>query len=440
VLTAEENELLTRVGSETPMGKLLRRYWMPALMSDELEADGAPKRVELLGENLVAFRDTKGRVGVMDEACPHRGASLVLARNEECGLRCLYHGFKIDVTGKIVDTPAEPEESDFKDRIKHIAYPVREAGGMVWAYLGPRDAQPAFPSFEWLTFPPEQIYVMKLVQGTNWVQGVEGLVDSAHIHYLHSRFFGAPENVGIPGAATSSSELITAAGATLDGRPRLEIENTHYGFRYAAIRRPIVDRETRRHLRITHFVAPFYALLPSVYASRSSLQFFVPMDDVTTAQYFVAYSFKEPLTDKFREQLALMNGRSQLGSGFRPRGNRSNNWLQDRDSMKSESGTGIDGVALEDVAVQESMGAIYDRTKEHVGTSDVAVIRMRRILIDAARRLQRGETQGLIGFSGAFEALRGLDCTAPVEIPWQALDENRGQAPNVQRGNLASTY
>src|SRR5919199_3209033 len=212
MLTREENELLTRTGPGTPMGALMRRYWLPVLLSEELpEPDGEPQQVRLLGEDLVAFRDTQGRVGLLAEACPHRGASLAYGRNEECGLRCIYHGWKVDVEGPILETPPEPPDSTFKDRLQHVAYPTREANGVVWAYLGPREKQPAFPVWAWMKATPEQLGVTKIYEDCNYLQGVEGSIDSAHSNYLHS------SNI---------------TGRPRDSSPHLATQDTAYGFRY----------------------------------------------------------------------------------------------------------------------------------------------------------------------------------------------------------------
>src|SRR5689334_4126233 len=186
MLTREENELLTRTGPGTPMGDVFRRAWLPALLSEELEADGEPLRVRLLGQNLVAFRDSQGRPGLLDENCPHRGASLAYGRNEECGLRCIYHGWKVDVDGRILDTPSEPEDSTFKDRLRHRAYGVREAGGIVWAYLGAPELEPSFPEWQWLAAPRDHREITKVFQDCNYAQGLEGSIDSVHSDFLHS--------------------------------------------------------------------------------------------------------------------------------------------------------------------------------------------------------------------------------------------------------------
>ena len=189
MLSKEDNELLTQTNPRTPMGNLIRRYWIPALLSEEIpEPDGLPARVRLLGEELVAFRDTEGRIGLIGEHCAHRGTSLFFGRNEECGLRCVYHGWKFDVEGNVVDTPAEPAGSDFKNKLRHTAYPTHEANGIVYAYLGLRDKKPLFPEYEWTQVPLEQTYVTKCLLECNYLQGLEGECDSSHLSFLHRAF------------------------------------------------------------------------------------------------------------------------------------------------------------------------------------------------------------------------------------------------------------
>src|SRR5207244_168231 len=189
MLTKEQNELLTRTGHGTPMGNFLRRYWMPVLLSEQVPVpDCPPVQVRILGEDLVAFRDSLGRVGLLDEHCSHRGTSLFYGRNEDCGLRCIYHGWKYDVAGNVLDTPAEPEGSSFKERLKHPAYPTREAAGVVFAYMGPAEKQPLFPSYIYSLLPVENTRVTKSIQDCNYLQGVEGECDSTHLTFLH-RFF-----------------------------------------------------------------------------------------------------------------------------------------------------------------------------------------------------------------------------------------------------------
>lgn len=434
MLSAEENERLTRVGPDTPMGKVLRRYWLPALMSSELTPDGDPQRVSLLGERLVAFRDTNGQVGVLDENCPHRGASLALGINADCGLRCLYHGWKIAADGRILETPSEPEASTFRNRIRHVSYPVREAAGLVWAYLGPVGTEPELPAFEWIDLDPSHIMIQKVVEDCNWVQAVEGSIDSAHIGYLHSDVYGTPAGVAIPGAREGETGFISR---TADGRPRLEAENTSYGFSYAAVRRPRTAEDRDRHLRISHFVAPFYGQFPAndlFTDAHANLQAFVPMNDHETMQYYILYDRDQPLEESLRESLLRDDESLGLDAEYRRRAGRHNNWLQDRGAMRrGESGSGLGGLTNEDMGIQESMGPIYDRTRERLGTSDVAVIRMRRIMLRAARAFESDESEPLGRSVGdTLRAIRSVDRLAPVTEPWQTFAADRSvlKVPN----------
>jgi phthalate 4,5-dioxygenase oxygenase subunit len=420
MLSHEENELLCRVGPTTPMGRMLRRYWVPALLSEELKPN-YPKRVELFGETLVAFRDDAGAVGLLDEACPHRGASLVLAHGEDCGLRCLYHGWKIDRDGQIVDMPSEPSDSTFRERIRATAYSTYEAGGMIWAYLGPSGLEPPRLDFEWTTLPSEQVLIMKSQIACNWLQGYEGAVDSCHTNYLH-RDSVAPAATGPTTVLRPDASLERPSN---DGAPQIEIEDTPYGYRYAAIRKPLQHPEAQRYIRISLFVAPFYSMFPAP-DGWSYTQIFVPMDDKRIMWYYVQATTTSAFND---EKRALHRRRAgvvpgiDVDSEYRRARGRENDWLQDRDAMAlGKSFSGLPGINAEDMAVTESMGTIYDRTKEHLGTSDGAVIRLRRMLLESVRRFERDEALPL-GLAGPvdYRALHAIEGMLPVSEHWSAL-------------------
>jgi nitrite reductase/ring-hydroxylating ferredoxin subunit len=245
MLPKEQNELLTRTGPGTPMGELMRRYWIPALLSEEIPTrDGPPVRVRLLGEELVAFRDTSGRIGLVGEHCAHRGTSLFYGRNEECGLRCVYHGWKFDVDGNVLETPAEPTDSDFKTKLKHTAYPTREAAGMIYAYLGPREKMPLFPSYEWHQVPLNQTYVTKCLMECSYLQGLEGECDSSHLSLLHQTFTAGPAR----------------ALWRLDSAPSYETEETDFGVRLIATRKAGPGRQ---YIRFSSFVMPVFGGVPA---------------------------------------------------------------------------------------------------------------------------------------------------------------------------------
>jgi phthalate 4,5-dioxygenase oxygenase subunit len=291
MLTHDENMLLCQVEGDAPMGRLMRRHWQPVCLIEEVaEPDGAPVKARLFGEDLVVFRDTKGRVGVMDEYCPHRRASLVLGRNEECGLRCLYHGWKMDVEGNVLEMVSEPAASGLAQKVKHKAYPVQEWGGLVWAYMGPRETLVPFEPPAWAPTADTQVTIAKAIIDCNWAQILEGAIDSAHSSSLHSSDM-VPARVD--GAkATDTSWLRPST----DKAPRLQVERAPYGFRYAAIRRPIANAAVSDYVRSTVFVAPATALIPpnNLY---NVANINVPQDDTHTAFYFIAWGHPSQTPD-----------------------------------------------------------------------------------------------------------------------------------------------
>ncbi|HEY9471864.1 MAG TPA: Rieske 2Fe-2S domain-containing protein [Propionibacteriaceae bacterium] len=426
MLSAQENETLTRVEGDATMGALLRRFWLPAVLSDEVVTGGAPVRVQLLGERLVAFRDSAGRVGVLYERCPHRGASLVLARNEDCALECLYHGWRIDVDGNVLDTPAEPENSTFKDRVKHVAYPTAEVGGLVWVYLGDREDMPPVPNFEWSGLDPAHLVWMKARIECNWLQTLEGALDSSHVNYLHKRADRDREAVLVAQEAAAQGQLPTriykgGSGTVMsvDGRPRLEVRDTDYGFCYAAFRKPLAMEDRYSYVRVSHYVAPLCALIPAP-ANWHQVQLFVPMSDTTTMFYMLRYSPTETASEEVRLEMATAGGIApglHMDRNFRKYATEDSNWLQDRKVMEAgDRASGIPGVALEDMAIQESMGPIFDRTREHLATSDLAVIRMRRILLQAANSLRAGDNSKV--WARDYQSLHGEEMFLPHGESW----------------------
>jgi len=390
VLSREENELLTRVGPGTPMGNLLRCFWQPFALSTELpHADSDPLRVRVLGEDLVAFRDTTGAVGLIQNNCPHRGASLFFGRNEEAGLRCVYHGWKFDASGACIDMPNEPAESDFRSKVAARAYPTLERGGVVWAYLGLDSLRrPAPPELEWTRVPESHRIVTKRIQYCNYLQNVEGEVDSSHVSFLHSR------------NATAASAGIRADDAVLslpnymarDRAPRFFVLPTDYGMLIGARR----DAESDSYYwRITQFLMPSYTMIPSPVGSPVSFTGATPIDDEQMLGFTVTWHPDRPLTDEERAQIESWTGvHTEVDpKTFMPLRNRDNDYLIDRGLQHSgASYTGIRGIREEDLAVQESMGDVCDRTTEHLGSADLAVIAMRRRLLEAVRALaERGE-------------------------------------------------
>jgi phthalate 4,5-dioxygenase len=384
MLTQEENDLLTRVEGDAPMGQIMRRHWLPACMSEEVaEPDGAPVRFRLLGEDLVVFRDTQGRLGVLDEHCPHRRASLAFGRNEECGLRCLYHGWKMDVEGNVLEMASEPEGSRLKSTVKHKSYPVREGGGFVWVYMGARETMREFESPAWAPTPDTRISIVKMHTACNWAQVLEGSIDSAHSSSLHSS--------NMPAMNVDSAKATTTAWPrpSTDKSPRLQVQETEFGFRYAAIRKPILNPETHDYIRTTLFIAPFTVLIPPNDQYKLA-QMLVPIDDDNAMFYWIAWHETKGIDQESWRKFCGAQVGIDLDADYRKIRTLENRFLQDRQAMKLGDFTGIKGIPAQDMAMWESMGPIVDRTKDYLGASDLAVAQFRRQMVAAAKRMREG--------------------------------------------------
>jgi phthalate 4,5-dioxygenase oxygenase subunit len=418
MLSREENELLTRVGRGTPMGEMIRRFWVPACLSEELpEPDGDPIRVRLLGEDLIAFRDTNGRPGVMQERCPHRGASLYFGRNEGGGIRCLYHGWKVDVTGKILDTPCEPAESMIRHHVTHAAYPVVERGDVVWAYLGPKTKQPPFPNYWWTNVPASQRVVGKIDYACNYLQTVEGTVSDGHNSALHAGFalmHWTPEQMD----ELKGVRQVGQAGDGVALPHTLDVVDTPYGFRYGNFR---YDRSGQRVANMTPMLLPFHVWLHEV------PHMFVPADDEHTWLYDVRASERKPV-DHERE---LTERGERVGPDLAPDHHKlrtlANNYQQDRQAMRERraywSYSGIPwGKPLQDMLVTESMLPIYDRETEHLGMSDCVVVHLRQRMLAAVRRfMETGETPAEDS-SIKWDRIRGGTSVVPEGTPWAEVE------------------
>ncbi len=412
MLTQEQNESLTRVGAGTMMGELMRRYWMPAVLSWELaEPDGPPLMIRLLGEDLVAFRQTDGRVGLVGAYCAHRRANLFWGRNEECGLRCVYHGWKFDLDGNCVDMPSEPEASNFKDKVRIPSYPTVEAGGVVWAYMGPAEKQPAPPLFEWTQVPADHRGMTKVLQPCNWLQGLEGGIDSSHTNFLHG---GKPPGVGYD----DSTVMGRARNRSL--APDVEVVPTEYGYSYAGIR-PVGDEGN--YVRAYHWIMPFHQLRPAQLNAekpRINGHMWVPIDDFNTMVYNLSYTFgKEPMTERER---SLAGSGNELGvdvdvaNGFRSFQTAANDYQIDRQLQKTETYSGIRGTNTQDRAVQESMGPIADRSLERLGTTDRAIITARRTLMRAVKTVEDGGDPP--GTADSYYKIRSIEKVLPKDAAW----------------------
>lgn len=394
MLSKEDNALLTRIGPGTPMGRLMRQYWIPVLISTELpERDGPPLRVRVLGENLVAFRDSNGRVGLVDEACPHRGASLYFARNEEGGLRCAYHGWKFDVDGTCLDLPNESPTCPLRNSVRLTAYPCRERNGIVWSYLGPRDEPPALPDLEWNLGADNVPFFWRNYRACNWMQALEGDIDSSHINFLHRTLDddrSTVPGVPLPGYAAAGIRMVQA-----DPSPRLSVRDTAVGAVYSAARR--VDEERDYH-RVHPFLFPFHTMVGGgTRADEVSFngKAWIPMDDEHTLALEWQFRPHRAWTDEERESLRKARipwgfhpADSRPGGAWRPAANAANDYMRDRSLETSRLFCGILSNPLQDAAVQESMGPIVDRSREHLGPADAMIVRVRRRLLEAARALR----------------------------------------------------
>jgi len=369
MLRKEQNDFVTQTGPATPMGRLFRSYWTPALLAEELlENDSPPVRVKLLSERLIGFRDSEGRYGLIDEFCAHRGASLWFGRNEECGLRCPYHGWKFDVTGQCIEVPSEPAESGFAKRIKLKSYPLAEQGGVLWTYMGPSERTPPLPQWEFSLVPPGQRFVSKRLQECNWLQAMEGGIDSSHVSWLHRAnvvsdplFRGAKGNEYNMGDMKPVFEVVESAGGLYIGARR-NAENDQY------------------YWRITQYVMPSFTMIAPRGGHTVHGHFWIPIDDDCWAW---SYDYRPDRNITDAERAAMVDGKGVhlkfVPGTYRPLANKDDDYLMDRSAQRAGTTySGIDGIAMQDASLQESMGPIVDRT-------DNGIIMARHRLIRAAK-------------------------------------------------------
>ena len=378
----EQNELLIQTGPGTPMGDLFRRYWIPALLAEELpEPDCPPVRVQLLSERMIAFRDSSGKLGLMDEFCAHRGVSLWFGRNEENGLRCPYHGWKYDTSGQCVDVPSEPVESGYCKKIKLKSYPLVERGGVLWTYMGPPELQPPLPEYEFATVGPKHRYMSKRLQESNYLQAMEGGIDSSHVSFLHSGalerdplFKGAKGNKYNLQDFQVKFEVVESEGGLLIGARR-NAEEGHY------------------YWRITQWVMPCFTAIPPRGDHSIHGHFWIPIDDENCWAWSYDYHPMRELSDKERD--AMIDGKGihvkTIPGTYIPLQNKTNDYLMDRAAQKAGiSYSGIEGIGIQDASLQESMGPIADRSKENLVSTDNGIIMARHRLRKAALALAKG--------------------------------------------------
>jgi phenylpropionate dioxygenase-like ring-hydroxylating dioxygenase large terminal subunit len=417
MLTKEENEKLTRIEGDAPMGQLLRRFWIPFLISSDLpEPDCEPVRVRLFGEDLLAFRDTSGRLGLIDPLCAHRCADLFYGRNEENGIRCIYHGWKFDVTGQCVDAPTEPKDSNFKLTVRQKAYPVVEKAGILWTYMGPSDLKPELPDFEFMHVPEGHVFTSWSTQACNFAQAIEGGIDTAHSIFLHSTL-ESHRNLD----EYKKDDTVTRGGSSIpqarfrnrDNPPQLHAADTEYGVNVGG---RYVSGEAEDYWRFNLFLMPFYTMPPGG-ANSKLCHAFVPIDDVTTARWSISWNLDRPHGN--REFMAMRGGSGvhvELVPGTHtPLRVRANNYLIDREEQRTLSFTGIGGIGEQDFAVQEGMGVIVDRRRERLGVSDGGIVRMRQRLLKAADDLQEG-AEPPEASNGTVYRVHAGDTMLPVEV------------------------
>ena len=410
MLRKEQNELLTQAAPGTPMGELFRRYWLPALLAEELaENDGPPVRLKLLSERLLAFRDSEGRYGVIDEFCAHRGASLWFGRNEEGGLRCAYHGWKYDVNGQCMEVPSEPVESGFCKKIKLKSYPLVKRGDVLWIYMGPPEARPPLPEWEFALVPSEQSFTSKRFQECNWLQALEGGIDSSHVSFLHR-------------STLNSDPLFKGARGNQynlnDPRPVFEVVENEGGL-YIGARRNAENGNY--YWRITTWVMPCFTMIPPRGDHPVHGHFWIPIDDENCWAWSFDYHPVRALTSEERQ--AMRDGKgihvAYVPGTFRPAANKDNDYLVDRTAQKAgRTFSGVEGFAMQDASLQESMGPIVDRARENLVSTDNGIIMARHRLMRAARALKE---KGVIppGVDPAHQRVRSASVVLPPDRPFQ---------------------
>ncbi len=398
MMTAEENQLLTRTGSDTPCGELMRRYWQPAALSEELPPGGAPLPVRLLGEDLVLFRDDQGHPGLLDIHCPHRGADLSYGRLEDNGIRCIYHGWLFDTRGNCLDQPGEPKGGEHKESIRLRSYPCQEQAGVIFAYLGPGET-PLLPNYEFLTAPEDHVFATKLFHECNYLQGNEGNIDPVHVSFLHCNL--------------QQGHLVWTTPSVIDA------EITDFGVRVIARREAGPDKH---YLRVSNFVYPnlsaFASQLPGTNGNGVSVNWHVPIDDNHHWKYTFIFSRETPLDKEM-----VRKRRAEVTTDYKPIQNKSNRYMQDRESMKTKSYSGLGfNFQIHDACVTEGMGPIQDRTQEYLGWSDKAVVATRKLLLNAIRDVQEGREAPHVERKPKLDRFAGLVVFSevmPSSVDWR---------------------
>ncbi len=409
--TRKDGETLTRVGPGTPMGEMFRQYWFPAILSKELTADGDPVRLKLLGEQLIAFRDTAGKVGIMDHRCPHRCASMFYGRNEKGGIRCVYHGWKFDAEGNCTDMPNVPAAQDFKHKVHAKAYKTHEQNGMVWVFMGDQQNVPPFPLFEVAMIPEEEMEIVCVQRACNYLQALEGDIDTSHFGFLHAG--------SVDPAVMDATNPTTYA--VIDKSPEYIVSDTDWGTMYAA-HRDLGDG--RIHWRTASFAFPFWTMQPDgPFEKHITARAWVPLDDEHTMFTFFNWKGNIPALRSDTQGVTLPdlevewdyqpNTTDWLGR-WRLKSHEGNDYNIDRESQRHRSYTGIRSVHLQDLAITESMGPITDHGFEHLAPSDKMITQTRRRLLNAVKKFQEtGEAPPTVETPEVFLKARSGDFFAP---------------------------
>lgn len=443
MLSKEESDLLTQTGPETAMGELLRRYWLPAFLSERLpEPDCPPIGVRLLSEDLVAFRDTFGRVGLLREACPHRGASLTYARCEEGGIRCIYHGWKMDVEGRILEAPPERDPYVLGRKVRHAHYPTRELGGVIWTYMGPSEHEPAFPKWPFIDLPLDHILPVHYLQECNYFQAIEGDFDPSHASYLHLDLKAYRER-----HEREASPVDFTAFFGFDRSPRGQNMNMPWGidsvwqWDLEDAERPGEIDPTSDAFIVQPFIAPCFSNIPGGgYLGPYIWHAWIPVDDDHHILYYVHYDPDKPINEKMREEVIRYFGhyKCQPESDYKSTANRQNRHFQDRGSMNRDSFSGIGGIAAQDIAITQNQGTV-DRTIERLGASDVGVIAVRKFLLRALKSFaDKGEIPRPKSES-EYAEIQGYVEQVPKGTDWREVTrdkvrQRRGHEAEIRTG------
>jgi len=418
MIPAEENLLLTQTDRGAPCGELMRRYWQPVALSEELPAGGAPLKVKILGEELALFRDDQGRPGLIGLHCAHRGTDLSYGRCEDGGLRCLYHGWLYDIHGRVIDQPGEPGGGANKESIRHLAYPCQEAGGVILAYLGPGEP-PLVPNYEFLTVAPEYRTVTKALYECNYLQGNEGNIDPVHLSFLHQILDEAQI------ARRRIVQSVNASDNTLlakDVAPTIEVEVKNFGLRISTLRDAGADK---RYLRTTNFIMPnLSAFGGSTVGDGYAVHWHVPIDDQHHWKYIFAFSRTTPLDEFLRTR-----SRAELTADYRLTKNAANRYQQDRPSMQTQTFTGLGtNFQVHDAFATESQGPVQNRTEENLVSSDKAIVAARKLILNGIKDVQAGrEPQHVIrdAKANAFPNLVVISDVIAKSMDWKEYTRSR---------------